>query len=86
MVKTSWANSTEEHLIKVVKAEIRETDEMNSENEYEVTEMLKQSEKIRNEDCCHWSSSKGQDAEWRLLPLKLKQMKITQEGPMQIPN
>ena len=53
MVKTSRANSTEEHLIKVVKAEIRETDEMNSENEYEVTEMLKQSEKIRNEDCCH---------------------------------
>ena len=40
-------------MIKVVKAEIRETDEMNSENEYEVTEMLKQSEKIRNEDCYH---------------------------------
>ena len=40
-------------MIKAVKAETLETNEMNSENEYEVTEMLKQSEKIRNEDCCH---------------------------------
>ena len=40
-------------MINAVKAETLETDEMNSENEYEVTEMLEQSEKIRNEDCCH---------------------------------
>ena len=40
-------------MIKPVKAEPLETDEMNSENEYEVNEMVWQSEKILNEDCCH---------------------------------
>ena len=40
-------------MIKVDKAEALETDEMNSENEYEVTGMVWQSEKILNEDCCH---------------------------------
>ena len=85
MVKTDWANSTEEHWINAVKAETLETDEVNSENDYEVTEMQWQMEKVRSEKCWHRHSSKWNDSERRLLPLKLKQMKSTQEGSKHIP-